>query len=91
MLFFLDFARRRGFAIDLYEDEPVGVVGPGADGRVSMTRVTLRPRVVFSGDKRPTAAVVEALHQAAHHACYVANTVRSAVEVEGRGEGLAPG
>jgi organic hydroperoxide reductase OsmC/OhrA len=91
MLFFLDFARRRGFAVDLYEDEPEGAVGAGADGRVSMTRVTLRPRVVFSGEKRPTAAMVEELHQAAHHACYVANTVRSVVEVEGRGEGLAPG
>jgi len=48
-------------------------------------------RVVFSGDKRPTALDFDALNQAAHAACYVANSVRGAIEAEARGEGLAPG
>ena len=45
MLFFVDFARRDGFVIDSYVDEAEGVLGKRADGKMAMTRVTLRPRV----------------------------------------------
>ena len=89
MLFFLDFAKRPGFVVDSYEDAAEGVMEKGADGRIAMTRVTLKPRIVFSGPTRPTAADVEALHHKAHEACYIANSVRSEVRVEGSAEGLA--
>jgi organic hydroperoxide reductase OsmC/OhrA len=61
----------------------------GADGRIQMTRVTLKPRVIFSGDKRPNEEDVEALHHKAQDACYIANTVKSEIVVEGEAEGLA--
>src|SRR5271154_6821016 len=70
MLFFLDFAKRPGFVVDSYEDAAEGVMGKRADGRVAMTRVTLKPHVTFSGEKRPTAAEIGALHHQAHEACY---------------------
>ena len=89
MLFFLDFARRGGFVVDSYADEAAGVMEKGGDGRVQMTRVTLRPHVVFSGAKRPTAEAVEAMHHKAHEACYIANTVKSDIRIEGVHEGLA--
>jgi organic hydroperoxide reductase OsmC/OhrA len=89
MLFFLDFARQAGFVVDAYDDEPEGVMETGPDGRVWMARVTLRPRVVFSGDKRPRRSECEALHHRAHEACFIANSVKSEVQVEGRGQGLA--
>src|SRR5918993_532997 len=53
MLFVLDFARRAGFVIDSYEDRAEGVMEKNADGRIAITRVTLRPHVVWSGDRRP--------------------------------------
>jgi organic hydroperoxide reductase OsmC/OhrA len=56
-----------------------------------MARVTLRPRIVFSGDKRPRRADVDALHHKAHEACYIANSVKSEVRVEASAEGLAEG
>jgi organic hydroperoxide reductase OsmC/OhrA len=89
MLFFLDFARRGGFVVDSYADEAVGAMEKGGDGRVQMTRVTLRPHVAFSGEKRPTAAEVEAIHHKAHDACYIANSVKSDIRVEGVSQGLA--
>jgi organic hydroperoxide reductase OsmC/OhrA len=88
MLFFLGFAAKRGFAITAYEDNAVGVMSKTGDGREWVTRVTLRPRVAFTGDKRPTAEEVDALHHQAHEACYIANSVKSEVVIEGRAEGL---
>src|SRR4051795_11686504 len=45
MLFFLDFARRGGFVVDSYVDEAEGILEKRDDGRMAMTRVTLRPKV----------------------------------------------
>jgi organic hydroperoxide reductase OsmC/OhrA len=91
MLFVLDFAKQAGFVVDRYDDQAEGVMETGADGRVWMARVTLRPQIVFSGDKRPRRADVDALHHRAHDACYIANSVKSEVRVEGTAEGLAEG
>ena len=82
MLFFVDFARRAGFVIDSYVDEAEGVLTKGADGKTAMTRVTLRPRVEWSGDKRPTEAEIADLHHKAHDACFIANSVKTEVVVE---------
>jgi organic hydroperoxide reductase OsmC/OhrA len=91
MLFFLDFARQAGFLVDAYDDEAEGVMETGPDGRVWMARVTLKPHIVFSGDERPRRVDVDALHHRAHEACYIANSVKSEVRVEGGEDGLAEG
>jgi organic hydroperoxide reductase OsmC/OhrA len=82
MLFFLDFARRGGFLIDSYEDNAEGVLAKDADGRMAMTVVTLRPKVAFSGGKRPTKEELDDLHHRSHEACFIANSVKTEVRVE---------
>lgn len=84
MLFFLDYARRAGFRIDSYVDEAQGVLGKDAEGRMAMTVITLRPQIVFSGDKQPAQPDLDALHHKAHDACFIANSVRSEVRIEPR-------
>jgi organic hydroperoxide reductase OsmC/OhrA len=84
MLFFLDFARRAGFRIDSYEDQAEGVLAKDPQGRMAMTVVTLRPRIAFSGDKRPSQDDLDQLHHRAHEACYIANSVLTEVRVEPR-------
>jgi organic hydroperoxide reductase OsmC/OhrA len=81
MLFFLDFARRAGFTIDSYEDVAEGAMGKDERGRVAMTNVTLRPRIAWSGERRPTAAEIDELHHKSHDACFIANSFRGEVEV----------
>lgn len=88
MLFFLFFAARRGFVVASYDDRAIGVMGKTDDGREWMSKVTLRPHIVFEGDKRPTAAELDALHHEAHAACYIANSVKTEVVIEGDAEGL---
>ena len=82
MLFFVDFARRAGFVVDSYADEAEGVIEKRDDGRMWMSRVTLRPRVSFSGDKQPGDTDIADLHHKAHEACFIANSVTSEVTVE---------
>jgi organic hydroperoxide reductase OsmC/OhrA len=82
MLFFVDFARRAGFVLDSYVDEAEGVLERRADGRMWMSRVTLRPRLGWSGDKQPDAAAIADLHHRAHEACFIANSVTTEVVVE---------
>ena len=81
MLFFLDFARRDGWVIDGYVDEAEGVLEKRDDGRMAMTRVTLRPRIAWGGEA-PDAAALADLHHRAHEACFIANSVTTEVLVE---------
>ena len=76
MLWFLHLALEARWVVDSYVDEAVGVLD-----RTWMSKVTLRPRVTFSG-KRPTDEEHRALHHKAHEKCFIANSVKSEVTVE---------
>jgi organic hydroperoxide reductase OsmC/OhrA len=82
MLWFLSLAAKRGFVIDAYEDDAAGVLEADAQGRQSITRITLRPRLVFVG-KEPTAEELAALHHEAHERCFIANSLKAEIRVEG--------
>lgn len=82
MLFFLDFARREGFIVDSYVDEATGILERNAEGRIAVTRVTLRPRIGFSGDRQPSSDELDDLHHRSHQHCFIANSVTSDVTVE---------
>ena len=84
MLFFLGYAAKAGFVVDHYQDDAVGVLGRDERGKMSITAVTLRPEVVFSGKVQPDAAALGDLHHRAHEACYIANSIRAEVAVEPR-------
>ena len=82
MLFFLSFAAKRGFVIDRYHDDAVGVMAQGTDGKVAIIEVTLRPNVTYSGDKRPTLHDEDEMHHQAHEQCFIANSVKTQVRCE---------
>ncbi|HEY1448383.1 MAG TPA: OsmC family protein, partial [Caulobacteraceae bacterium] len=82
MLWFLDHAVSAGFVVASYVDAAEGTLGRIAPGKMGMTRVVLRPTVVFAGDKRPTAEDIERLHHAAHADCFIANSVITEVVME---------
>ena len=82
MLFFVDYARRDGFLVDSYVDEAVGIMEKRADGKIAVTKVTLRPKIAFSGDKLPSADDIAHLHHRSHEDCFIANSVNCEVTVE---------
>jgi organic hydroperoxide reductase OsmC/OhrA len=82
MLFFLYFASAGGYVVDSYEDNAVGVMGKGEDGKIFMKRVTLRPKISFSGENQPSRESIEQMHLRSHEECYIANSVKSEVTVD---------
>lgn len=82
MLWFLDHAARAGFVVTSYVDEAEGTLGRLERGKFAMTRVVLRPRIVFSGDEQPSPEELHRLHEAAHADCFIANSVITDVVVE---------
>lgn len=83
MLTFLNLAALRGFRVDSYSDAVEGLMRKNAEGQDWIATVILRPHVVFSGPLTPEEADVEALHHEAHARCFIANSVRSAIETRG--------
>lgn len=84
MLYFLFFAAKKGFVIDRYDDEAFGVLEKNEAGKMFMSRITLRPKVAFAGDKTPSADELNALHHSAHEECFIATSLKSAITVEAR-------
>lgn len=81
MLTFLALAANRGFVVDGYEDPAVGHLEKNASGKLAVTRIELRPRVSFSGEKQPTRADIDRLHEKAHKECFIANSLLAEVGV----------
>ncbi len=82
MLTFLDLARRAGLIVDSYEDEAQGEMGRNDAGRYWVARVTLRPKIVWV-DREPTQNELAKLHHDAHENCFIANSLKTEVTVEG--------
>ena len=82
MLWFLGLAAEAGYVVDSYVDAAQGVLGESADGKQSIIRVTLKPAVVFSKGLVPDAARVDRLHHAAHERCFIANSVKTQIEIQ---------
>ena len=79
MLSYLALAARGGIDVLAYEDAARGTMTI-ADKRMRFTEVELRPRITIApgGDQEKARALVEA----AHHACFIANSVSCAVRVD---------
>ena len=82
MLTFLAIACKQKFVLDSYEDEAVGHMEKNAEGKLAITKVVLRPKIKFSGEKQPTPEELEKLHHGAHDNCFIANSVKTEVTVE---------
>jgi organic hydroperoxide reductase OsmC/OhrA len=81
MLTFLWEAKRAGFRIDSYDDEAVGEMTKNERGVPWISKITLHPKIVYSGDKRPTPADEEQLHHKAHDGCFIAQSVKTEIVV----------
>jgi organic hydroperoxide reductase OsmC/OhrA len=84
MLSFLAICAKKKLTVKSYHDDAVGFLeNDGADGKggkLWMTRVVLRPKVVGDAD----AATMEQIHHLAHEACFIANSVKTEVAIEPR-------
>lgn len=82
MLSFLAICARKKLAVDAYEDAAEGYLERNAEGRLAVTRTTLRPRITFAPGTTVDAETLRALHDSAHHECFIASSVKTVVTVE---------
>lgn len=80
MLFFLHLAQEAGFPVASYEDRAVGTMAAIETGEQAMTHVRLTPVVTYVGDA-PGAEAEAELHDAAHRKCFIANSVKTQIEI----------
>ena len=84
MLTFLYHAAKAGFAIQRYEDNAEGLLAKNEQGRLAITRCTIKPRVQFAG-KQPSRSELDHLHHLAHEECFIANSVKTEIVCEPQG------
>jgi organic hydroperoxide reductase OsmC/OhrA len=90
MLTFLFVAYRQGYQVDNYTDEAVGTMTKNEKGIPWMSLVVLHPAIAYGGPKQPTPAEEQQLHHLAHEQCYIANSVKTEIQVAGHGEHFQP-
>ena len=82
MLTYLFVACRAGFAIASYDDTAVGVMTKNERGVPWVSSVVLKPRIVYTGEKRPSREDEDRLHHLAHEQCFIANSVKTQIVVQ---------
>jgi len=83
MLTYLYLAGKAGFQLDSYDDEAIGTMTKDEKGVPWISLITLHPKITYSGEKHPSPAEVEHLHYKAHEQCFIANSIKTKVTVEG--------
>ncbi len=82
MLTFLAIAARKRLHVVSYHDEAEGYLEKNAKGKLAVTRVILRPKVVFKEGVQVDKEVLDRLHHRAHEECFIANSVLTEITVE---------
>jgi len=80
---FLVIAARKRLVEDAYTDDAAGVLEKSAEGKMAVTRITLRPQIKFAEGTEPSEEELAKLHEKAHEHCFIANSVRKEISVEG--------
>lgn len=82
MLTFLGIAAKQRYVIESYIDNAVGIMEEDEHGYTSVTKITLRPKIVFLGEKQPNRQQLEKLHHLSHQHCFIANSVKTDITTE---------
>ena len=82
MLTFLAACARKHLTVDSYEDDAVGFLDRGPDGRLWVARAILRPRVRFGAGTVVDKATLSELHHKVHENSFIANSVATNVTVK---------
>lgn len=81
MLTFLAVAAKSRISVDSYKDEPVALLDKNEKGKMAVTKITLRPKVVISKTTPIDGEKYKTLHEKAHANCFVANSLACKMDV----------
>ena len=81
MLTFLAVTSKSGYIIDSYACKAEAFMGKNAEGRMSVTEISLTPAIIFDGEKQPTNEQLKSLHDKAHKNCFIAQSLQTKVNI----------
>ncbi|PKO12726.1 MAG: peroxiredoxin [Chloroflexi bacterium HGW-Chloroflexi-10] len=81
MLWFLSIAAGKKYLVESYEDDAEGELRKNEEGKLAMTKVTLKPQVNFGGDNTPSREQIDEIHHLAHEKCFIASSVKTQISV----------
>lgn len=84
MLWFLSIVAEAGFVVEHYHDQAVGKMGKNSTDKIAMTKVTLRPNIIWA-ESAPSTEQIEQFHHQAHEQCFIANSVLTQISIEPQG------
>ena len=82
MLTFLAIASMKKYTVATYEDNAVAILGKNEKQRMAVTKVYLRPNIIFKGDNIPDRTTIDEMHHRAHQECFISNSVLTEIIVE---------
>jgi organic hydroperoxide reductase OsmC/OhrA len=82
MLWFLSIAVKKRFIVDRYVDSAIGIMEKNEQGQLAITQITLCPQIVFAGNNLPTNTQVDTIHELAHDNCFIANSIKTTIQVK---------
>lgn len=82
MLWFLSIAAEKNYIVESYEDSAEGILGKNENGKLAMTKVTLKPNVIFNSKTTLSREQVDELHHLAHEKCFIASSVKTKITIQ---------
>lgn len=79
---FLAVACKYGYIIDTYTDEAIGITDKNEHGKISVTKITLHPKIKFKGPKFPDDNAINKMREKSHQNCFISNSINSQVNIE---------
>jgi organic hydroperoxide reductase OsmC/OhrA len=84
MLTFLAIAAKSRLVVLSYEDEVTAILDKNSEGKLAVTKVILRPKVVFDKTTPVDTEKLTSLHEKSHKNCFIANSVKCEMSVSPR-------
>ncbi|MGK0186666.1 MAG: organic hydroperoxide reductase OsmC/OhrA [Verrucomicrobiales bacterium] len=81
MLTFLYEAGKKGYHVMSYSDHAIGKMTKAENGVPWLSEITLYPKITYSPGSAPAQDVESKLHEDAHHQCFIANSVKTNIQV----------
>ena len=82
MLTFLAIASIKKYTIETYEDNAIAILEKNDKSRIAVTKLYLRPKIIFTGDNIPDKTIIDEMHHRAHTECFIANSVLTEIIIE---------
>lgn len=82
MLSYLHLAAMKNVIVNEYHSESIGTLSKNVEGKLAITEVVVKPRIIFQEEDKVSTALREELIKKAHATCFISSSVKTNVVIE---------